>query len=593
MGESRTRAVVHQSAGSGSPVSARSAPDDGSAAGGGPAAARKRRANSPAAVLEFAVRQVLQSESPLDALPAVLERLVTSFDCQAALAIQLTAGQPPAAVQAYPPAAATAALVAELGALIAVHPHAAASGGSFTARVRPAGPQTGPPLSALVALPAPLAGERRCVLALIAAGPTRDGELGAAIRTIATVLAAQQGRPGTGAGRAVSSEPAVDEGEARFRLLSRLAPVGIVLFDADGQCVFVNDRWCDWTGTSLPDALGSGWQDRLHPADVERVEAEAVEALAEGAEFSTDCRLLSPGGEPIWVNAVIMPLLDEAGQPTCYLAALNDVSARKQEEAVRERLLTREQAARHAAERARHQMASRNARLRELDDLKTQFLATVSHELRTPLTSIISFTDLILVEEENLSADATEFLGIIERNAEQLLRLVGDLLLLSRLEAGVIELDLAAVSVAELVDQVVASGSVSAAQQGVTLEGSVQAGPELRGDKLRLRQVLENLVSNAVKFTAQRSQVRITATCDGRFWQIDVADAGIGIPADEIDRLFGRFFRASNARTAGTPGTGIGLSIVKTITELHGGHVEVRSQVGTGTTFSVFLPVTR
>ena len=116
-------------------------------------------------------------------------------------------------------------------------------------------------------------------------------------------------------------------------------------------------------------------------------------------------------------------------------------------------------------------------------------------------------------------------------------------------------------------------------------------GPPIQADLLRLQQVLDNLLSNAIKFSAQGGRVRVEASLAGQMWQIDVTDDGIGIPADELGQLFGRFVRASNARTAGLPGTGLGLSVVKAITELHGGHVELRSTVGSGTTFSVYLPV--
>jgi signal transduction histidine kinase len=116
-------------------------------------------------------------------------------------------------------------------------------------------------------------------------------------------------------------------------------------------------------------------------------------------------------------------------------------------------------------------------------------------------------------------------------------------------------------------------------------------GPPIQADLLRLQQVLDNLLSNAIKFSSQGGRVRVEASLAGQMWQIDVTDDGIGIPADELGQLFGRFVRASNARTAGLPGTGLGLSVVKAITELHGGHVELRSTVGSGTTFSVYLPV--
>jgi signal transduction histidine kinase len=112
----------------------------------------------------------------------------------------------------------------------------------------------------------------------------------------------------------------------------------------------------------------------------------------------------------------------------------------------------------------------------------------------------------------------------------------------------------------------------------------------VRGDQRRLLQVLDNLIANAVKFTHRKGRVRVSATWQDRQWRIDVADSGIGIPPDEVDQLFSRFVRASNARKAGLPGTGLGLSVVKVLVEMHGGRVEVSSTLGQGSTFSIYLP---
>ena len=231
-----------------------------------------------------------------------------------------------------------------------------------------------------------------------------------------------------------------------------------------------------------------------------------------------------------------------------------------------------------------------NARLRKVDDARNQFLAIVSHELRTPLTSIVSFCELIRGEADGLTSEGLRFLDIIERNADRLHRLIGDLLMLDRVEAGALPLDLDDVSIPELTAEAVRSASAGAAKQGVTIVIRTGDGPPVRGDARRLTQVLDNLLANAVKFSHRNGVVRVTASCEGRTWRIDVADSGIGIPPTEADQLFNRFVRASNARTAGLPGIGLGLSIVKILTEMHGGRVEVHSVLGLGSTFSVFLP---
>ena len=204
---------------------------------------------------------------------------------------------------------------------------------------------------------------------------------------------------------------------------------------------------------------------------------------------------------------------------------------------------------------------------------------------------MVSFAELIRLESASLTPDAAEYLDIIQRNAERLLRVVGELLDLSSLEEGVAQLELEPVSVPAVTLESVRTGWGIAAVDGIRLDISAQEGPEVRADETRLQQVLDNLISNAVKFTSAGGRVQVRATHDDREWRIDVADSGMGIPPDEVDRLFDRFFRASNARQASVPGSGLGLPTAKAIAERLGGRIEVTSTVGTGTTFSVFLPI--
>jgi PAS domain S-box-containing protein len=267
-----------------------------------------------------------------------------------------------------------------------------------------------------------------------------------------------------------------------------------------------------------------------------------------------------------------------------------DTSERVAMEEQRQQILDAELAARHVAEQIQHRLAEQNERLRRLDEARNQFLAIVSHELRTPLTSILSFSELIRGEADGLTPEGVRFLDIIERNADRLHRLVGDLLMLDRLDAGALPLDLASVSVAELTGEAVGSAAAGAAKQGVTIGVTAGAGPVIQGDLRRLMQVFDNLIANAIKFSHRNGHVHVTATFDGGSWRIDVADDGIGIPPEEVGQLFTRFVRASNARTAGLPGTGLGLSIVKVLVEMHGGHVEAASTLGHGSIFSVYLP---
>jgi PAS domain S-box-containing protein len=344
--------------------------------------------------------------------------------------------------------------------------------------------------------------------------------------------------------------------DAPFGALARVAPVAIVQSDADGRAVFVNERWCALTGRPASQAVGASWLDLLYPADRARIERDMT---AQGQpEIAFDARLRPGTGPGIRVRGSVVALR-RAGRPAGTLATFAEVPARPR-----------------AAEPP--------------PDTTTQLVATVSHELRTPLTSIISFIELIRAEDGGLSADGVHFLDIIQRNANRLLRLVGDLLLLSRIESGISPPDLVPVPVPELTRDAVRNASPTAASFGVTLEADAGHGPDLLGDHLGLTEVLDNLIANAVKFSHPGDTVRVRAAWAGGQWRIDVADRGIGIPPDEMDRLFHRFVRASNARTSGRPGTGLGLSVVKAIVELHGGRVTVDSALEQGTTFSIYLP---
>jgi len=231
-----------------------------------------------------------------------------------------------------------------------------------------------------------------------------------------------------------------------------------------------------------------------------------------------------------------------------------------------------------------------NARLIELDALKTGLVASVSHELRTPLTSIVSFTQLL---REGLGVDSAddqaEFLDIIGRNTDRLLRLVDDLLLLDRMESNAVQTTIEPVDVASLVEQAASSIHPVAVENGVDLRVHTDNGPSMLGDVGRLGQMVDNLLANAVKFTPPggRASVAARPTDDG--WVVEVADTGIGIPADEQCNLFQRFFRASNARQRSAAGSGLGLAIVRRVAELHRGDVTFESGEGVGTIFTVTL----
>jgi PAS domain S-box-containing protein len=285
-------------------------------------------------------------------------------------------------------------------------------------------------------------------------------------------------------------------------------------------------------------------------------------------------------GRLIDVSLTASPMRDVEGKVVGASAIARDITERKRAEAERERLLVLER--------------EQNERLRELDRLKDEFVALVSHELRTPLTSIRGYLELVLDGEAgDVTDEQRQFRGVVERNADRLLALVGDLLFLAQIEAGKLSLEVGAVDLAAVASESVDAARPLADEKDITLSLAVGPVPLLAGDGARIAQLVDNLVSNALKFTPEGGRVDVRARARNSSAVIEVRDSGIGIPDDEQERLFERFFRSSNAAERQIPGTGLGLAISKAIVEAHGGEIAVKSEVGVGTTFRVSLPIHR
>ena len=229
---------------------------------------------------------------------------------------------------------------------------------------------------------------------------------------------------------------------------------------------------------------------------------------------------------------------------------------------------------------------------REGEKLKDEFFALVSHELRTPLTSIIGYLELVRDEDEELTPDARRFLEVVDRNAKRLLRLVGDMLFVAQVDAGRLSLERAPLDLGRVVAESVEAARPAAERGGVRLRLDGAAVGQVAGDRDRIGQLVDNLVSNALKFTAERGEVVVSLRPDGPdSVEVAVSDDGIGIPAAEQQHLFERFFRSSSPATRAVPGAGLGLTIVRTIVEAHGGEIALESTEGVGTTVRVRLPL--
>jgi signal transduction histidine kinase len=257
-----------------------------------------------------------------------------------------------------------------------------------------------------------------------------------------------------------------------------------------------------------------------------------------------------------------------------------------------ERIRLRERTARSEAEGMQLQLEEQNERLLEADRLKDEFVALISHDLRTPLTSIIGYVELALDEdvEPPLDDERRAYLAVVSRSSDRLLRLVDDLLFVARLQAGRLVLDPVELDIAEIAGQAVHEAQPRAEQKRLRLSFTGSGPVRVRGDRGRMFQLLDNLVSNAIKFTPEGGAIEVSATGTADGALLEVSDTGVGLGPDEIDRVFERFFRSNRAVAGQIPGTGLGLFISKAIAEAHGGRISASQRPGGGTIFRIELP---
>lgn len=229
--------------------------------------------------------------------------------------------------------------------------------------------------------------------------------------------------------------------------------------------------------------------------------------------------------------------------------------------------------------------------IERLETIRQEFLSNISHELRTPLTSILAFVETL---EDGAIDDAENnrrFLGVIKRNAERMRALISDILELSLIESGSVSIESREIDLKPFVDAIFGDLSAKAAARQISLVNDIQADTRVTCDPIRLEQMLTNLVDNAIKFNREGGSVTLNAVIGAGRCRISVADTGEGILPEHRNRIFERFYRADRARTSDVGGTGLGLAIVKHLARLHGGEVSAVSVLGTGSTFTIELPV--
>jgi two-component system CheB/CheR fusion protein len=348
------------------------------------------------------------------------------------------------------------------------------------------------------------------------------------------------------------------------------APALIWRAGTDAKCEWFNTTWLEFTGRTMEQELGNGWAEGVHAEDFDRCLKLYLDAFAARRPFHMDYRLRRPDGTYSWISDFGIPLTDGLSGDFCgYIGYCFDImDLKSMEERLNESLV-----AANAANRA-----------------KNEFLNVMSHELRTPLNGVLGFAQLL--SDTLLDNEQHSFVKTISSSGEHLLAIVNDILDFASIDAGALAIHAAPLAVADLVKTAESTVRITAADKGLELRCEFAAGvPEqITGDEQRIRQILINLLGNAVKFTASGSVV-LRVTRSGEFLDFSVEDTGIGISSETLDRLFQPFVQADSKMSRPFGGTGLGLSISRRIAEAMGGAITVASTPAKGSTFTFRLPL--
>jgi len=369
------------------------------------------------------------------------------------------------------------------------------------------------------------------------------------------------------------------QSEERYRYLAEAIPQLVWTSNPNGESDFFNQNWCDYTGLTLEQSLGSGWLAALHPDDVQNADEVWSNAVKSKTIYNNEYRFKrASDGSYRWQLARGLPLKDEQGIVVKWFGTCTDIHEQKQILEERAHLLELEQIARAKAETANR--------------IKDEFLAVLSHELRTPLNAILGWSKLLQTRRLD-QVKTSEALATIERNATLQVQLIEDLLDISRILQGKLTLSITKINLESTI--LSALETMHLAAETKLIEVSTVFEPDVgqvMGDSTRLQQVVWNLLSNAVKFTPKGGKVEVRLEQADGYAQIIVSDTGKGISAEFLPFVFDYFRQADSTSTRNFGGLGLGLAIVRNIIEIHGGIVKADSHgEGKGAIFTVSLPL--
>jgi PAS domain S-box-containing protein len=370
----------------------------------------------------------------------------------------------------------------------------------------------------------------------------------------------------------------------RLFLATRAGGVGIWDYDTPNNVLVWDDQMFRLYGLTAQDFGGNyqAWQAAIHPDDRERSDEEIQLALAGVRDLSTEFRVVWPDGSVHDIRAMAIVQWDGAKHPLHMIGTSWDISAQKSAEA-------RLREANRAMEKATMRANEMAVQAKSASAAKSEFLANMSHEIRTPMNGVIGMTGLLLDTE--LTSEQKRIAKTIRSSGEVLLALINDILDFSKIEAGKLDIEIVDFDLQVLFEDFAATMAVSARQKDLAF--SCVVAPDLpsllRGDPGRLRQILTNLVGNAMKFT-RVGEVKVAASLERELageavLRFTVSDTGIGIPQDKLGLLFAKFTQVDASTTRRFGGTGLGLAISKQLAELMGGEIGVRSEAGRGSEF--------
>jgi PAS domain S-box-containing protein len=375
--------------------------------------------------------------------------------------------------------------------------------------------------------------------------------------------------------RAETSQ-ALRRSEADHRAIYERSPIGIARISGEGELLEGNPALLEMLEHDFETMRSQAWPDLLRAYDQAAGRLRIPPLLAGITDGrSVQLRAATGDGRWLWLQLTATPIPDPTGVPEHVLVMVEDVTTVRDSQ---DKLADALESQRGA-----------NVTLEKLDRTKTEFLSIVSHEFRTALTGIQGFSELI--RDGGLEPDEVRaYGGYIFNDADRVNRLIGDMLDLDRMESGKMSIRTADVDINEVMSDAIqrAGSSTTAVEFRSDFDPRL---PIVSGDRDRLIQVVSNLVNNAVKYSPDGGIVTMSTRSEGGFALVSITDTGVGIPPDEISHVFERFRRVRSGAAQSIPGTGLGLTIVKQIVEMHGGKIWVESAVGHGSAFHFTLPL--